>query len=381
MISVAKGRSTKLAIYLFQLDYTIEKKKLKEVFRLAGKVVWVDMPLDKDGRCRGFAVVEYDHPVESVQAISMFHNQELYGRAMTVRMDRIPDKEKLPEGLKSIGMGLGVNGQALKDVAHNLPSANNSGNQNSNAGPGILGAVPSLMGINNPPLGNLNSVASALGNLGTTSAVLQAANLANLPSNLLGAGDLSLAAASLVNNPLVQNPSLGNMNSSNMGGGGGGSNFNRNDSYMSNQNLGFSSGGNTGGGGGGNFGGGSGRGNYGGGNYDNQKGGNNFGNFGGGGDRLDRPSNYNSTNNTGMMRNQSSNKGSSKIMITNLPPTASYQMLRDKCLEFGDVQRVEEKGTGTVLVAFATEWEAERAIKNMDRARIDGRTIDVRFYY
>lgn len=45
-----------------------------------------------------------------------------------------------------------------------------------------------------------------------------------------------------------------------------------------------------------------------------------------------------------------------------LPPTASYQMLRDKCLEFGDVQRVEEKGTGTVLVAFGTEWEAERAI-------------------
>lgn len=306
------------------MEYTIEKKKLKEVFRLAGKVVWVDMPLDKDGRCRGFAVVEYDHPVESVQAISMFHNQELYGRAMTVRMDRIPDKEKLPEGLKSIGMGLGVNGQALKDVAHNLPSANNSGGQNSNSGPGILGAVPNLMSINNPPLSNLNSVASALGNLGTTSAVLQAANLANLPSNLLGAGDLSLAAASLVNNPLVQNPSLGNLNSSNLsGGGGGGSNFNRNDSYMSNQNLGFQSGGNSGGGGGGgNFGvgGGGGRGNYGGGgNYDNPKGGGNYGNFGGGGDRLDRSSNYNSQNSGGqMMRNQSSNKGSSKIMITNV---------------------------------------------------------------
>lgn len=291
------------------------------MFRLAGKVVWVDMPLDKDGRCRGFAVVEYDHPVESVQAISMFHNQELYGRAMTVRMDRIPDKEKLPEGLKSIGMGLGVNGQALKDVAHNLPSANNNSNQNSNSGPGILGAVPSLMGINNPPLNNLNSVASALGNLGTTSAVLQAANLANLPSNLLaGAGDLSLAAASLVNNPLVQNQSLGNLNSSNLSGGG--SNFNRNDSYMSNQNMGFQNAGNTGGGNFGVSGGGSGRGNYGGGNnYDNQKGGGdgNYGGFGGSNDRLNRGSTYTAPNTGGqLMRNQSSNKGSSKIMITNV---------------------------------------------------------------
>lgn len=53
----------------------MEKKKLKDCFRLAGRVVRVDMPLDKDGRSRGFAVVEFDHPVEAVQAISMFHNQ------------------------------------------------------------------------------------------------------------------------------------------------------------------------------------------------------------------------------------------------------------------------------------------------------------------
>lgn len=53
----------------------MDKKKLKEVFRLAGRVVRVDLPYDKEGRSRGFAVVEFDHPVEAVQAISMFHNQ------------------------------------------------------------------------------------------------------------------------------------------------------------------------------------------------------------------------------------------------------------------------------------------------------------------
>lgn len=45
------------------------------MFRLAGRLVRVDVSLDKDGRSRGFAVLEYDHPVEAVQAISMFHNQ------------------------------------------------------------------------------------------------------------------------------------------------------------------------------------------------------------------------------------------------------------------------------------------------------------------
>lgn len=56
----------------------------------------------------------------------MFNNQELYDRRMHVRMDRLPDpltdlaKNRLPEGLKGIGMGLGVNGQPLVDVSSML---------------------------------------------------------------------------------------------------------------------------------------------------------------------------------------------------------------------------------------------------------------------
>lgn len=199
------------------MDYKVTKKKLKEVFRLAGKVQRVDLSVDKDGKSRGFAVVEYDHPVESVQAISMFHNQELYDRIMTVRMDRAADvMPKLPEGLKSLGMGLGPNGEPMRDVARTVPSMtnnNNQGNQqSSNSGPGILGAVPGLQSglMNTSALGNLNNVGSALGSL-STSAVLQAANLGGLPNNLLsntlGGGDLNLAA-NLVSNPLVQNQSL-----------------------------------------------------------------------------------------------------------------------------------------------------------------------------
>lgn len=84
--------------------------------------------------------------------------------------------------------------------------------------------------------------------------------------------------------------------------------------------------------------------------------------------------------------------------------TASYKMLTEKCSEFGNVQRLEDKGNGNVCVVYSKEWEAENAIsilcscdecaarfvifcdsltvvpENLDRARIDGRTINVCFY-
>jgi len=92
----------KCTSYLFfQLDYKVDEKKLLEVFKLAGKVLHVELGKDKDGKSRGFGVVEYDHPVESVQAISMLHNQQLYDRRMTVRLDRANEPDmppKLPEG-------------------------------------------------------------------------------------------------------------------------------------------------------------------------------------------------------------------------------------------------------------------------------------------
>jgi hypothetical protein len=37
-------------------------------------------------------------------------------------------------------------------------------------------------------------------------------------------------------------------------------------------------------------------------------------------------------------------------------------MLSEKFSEFGDVQHLEEKGTGSMLVVYAADWQAERAI-------------------
>ncbi|KAL3279534.1 hypothetical protein HHI36_017043 [Cryptolaemus montrouzieri] len=347
-------------VFVANLEYNVDKKKLKEVFRLAGRIQRVELHTDKDGRSRGFAVIEYDHPVEAVQAISMFNNQFLYDRQMTVRMDRANEVTKLPDGLKGIGMGLGSNGEPLKDVARNLPSST----QQSGLGAGILGAVPnSALQVANA-LSGLNNIApAALTNLAGNPNVFQAAQAANLAGgltgNLLGA-DLSLAN-SLVTNPLVQNTnqlaalnSLNSSSASNIPSFGRSDNFGGGNNNMAGNNRNFSS------------------------QYDT---GNK--NFGGFNDRdATAYNNLAGTTNIRAAGNAAKNSSgfSRKIVVSNLPPSASYKMLHDKFTEFGDVQHFEEKGTGTVLVMYGTEWQAERAIKNLDRARIDGRTIDARFY-
>lgn len=50
----------------------MDDAKLLEVFRLAGKVVVAEVVKDRDGRSRGFGVVEMSHPVEAVQVFSCF---------------------------------------------------------------------------------------------------------------------------------------------------------------------------------------------------------------------------------------------------------------------------------------------------------------------
>lgn len=252
------------------MDYKVDEAKLRQVFKLAGRVVEVDLSLDKDGKSRGFAVIEYDHPVESVQAISMFDQQLLFERRMKIRLDRIPDNEKLPEGLGGIGMGLGPNGEPLKNVAINLPSLQNQNNSNNNSNlsniPGpvsaplgasnLLGSVPNsrlnsdVAALNNF-VGNLNNLNPLLTTLGLGNLASAGVNNADSLSSSLDLGSKSFIGSGAGNNvgSLVGNSqfnslsqssrldtSLSNQYSSGLGnsssGGGGGGNTG---SYSSNQ--------------------------------------------------------------------------------------------------------------------------------------------------
>ncbi|XP_011502724.1 PREDICTED: myelin expression factor 2 [Ceratosolen solmsi marchali] len=355
-------------VFVANLDYKVDEKKLLEVFKLAGKVLHVELGKDKDGKSRGFGVVEYDHPVESVQAISMLHNQQLYDRRMTVRLDRANEPDmppKLPEGLKGIGMGLGAGGNRLTDVARNIPNVqpNNPPVVNPISAP-VLATGAFGAGLNNvvpaqlaTALTNSNaaalqaSLASGLGaNLATTS-LLNSSLTNELASNLNNFGQ---GAASLAN----LQASLANAQSNNSFAPRGLSKLDNDVGFGANNTFGNSAFGNSR-------------------DFD---GGFNRGDT----DRVSVGGAAFSTNAGQVGGNRQNSNGSRQIsdtiVIGNLPPNTTWQMLRDKCQDIGEVKFAEMRGTDVGMVRFASEWDAERAVSMMNRSRIDGRTIEVRLY-
>ncbi|KAH0534296.1 myelin expression factor 2 [Cotesia glomerata] len=355
-------------VFVANLDYKVDEKKLLEVFKLAGKVLHVELGKDKDGKSRGFGVVEYDHPVESVQAISMLHNQQLYDRRMTVRLDRANDPDlppKLPEGLKSIGMGLGAGGNRLMDVARNIPNvASNAPVVNSIAAP-VLATSAFGGGLNNVVPAQL---ASALSN--SNAAALQASLASGLSNNLANSSllnsSLTSELASNLNNFTGNVSGLSSLQASLAASNQGSNSFGQ-------RGLGKLDG-DVGGFGGSSFG----NSNYGG----------SRGDFDAFNRDSDRMANANAVFSASQSQQSNANRQSSNgarpmsdtIVIANLPPSTTWQMLRDKCQEIGEVKFAEMRGNDIGMVRFASEWDAERAVSMMNRSRIDGRAIEVRLY-
>ena len=308
-------------VFVANLDYAVDEKKLLEVFRLAGKVQNVELAKDKDGKSRGFATVEYDHPVESVQAISMLHSQQLYDRRMTVKLDRAFEPNmprKLPEGLKGIGMGLGAGGSRLVNVAR----------------------IFSNIEANNPPVVNpFSDLASATGPF--------RAGLNNVVPAQLGIGGLFNSQASLASGQGYNSfawQGLSNMDND-VGFGGnnacGGFNFSGTD-------------------------------------------------FDCGFNRVDNDCVLGAS--CDFVGNQSQRRGgngqnthgsqsmSDTILVRNLPPNTTWKMLVDKFENIREMKFDEVREADTVMVRFASKWDAVRAVSMMNQTRIDDRTIDVSLY-
>jgi RNA recognition motif-containing protein len=117
-------------VFVTNIPYNCGVGKLYDIFALAGRITWFDLQLDNEGKTKGMAIIQFSHPIEAVQAISMLNNQRLFDRTLSVKMDRF-EKEversngELPPGLRSIGMGLGANGQPLANVTSVLSSIAN----------------------------------------------------------------------------------------------------------------------------------------------------------------------------------------------------------------------------------------------------------------
>jgi len=404
-------------LFVANLSYTVDERKLREVFRLAGRVVMVELNRDKEGKSRGHAVIEFDHPVEAVQAISMFNEQSLFDRKMTVRFDKSPGPtpeemaqlpSRLPEGLGGVGMGLGSGGNPLTEVAKNLPGSTNQ----SNAGQG----APSGASANNGA-GGLN--------------VMEVVRTLQVAKQLdfLGGNNLAGALASLTGGGGNGGMSQGNMSQGNMGMGNQGmAPQGMGSQGMGSQGMGSQGMGSSGGmpppnsmgtgpmGGGGPMGNtmSSSMGGMSGGqpmqdSYQDRPPMNDMGSRG-------APSGYSSTtaptgppassgygarggmpdgrgNMPDMHGGMSDGRGGMSdspqmssarpfdtIIIRNLPLDCNWQVLREGFSHCGDIKYAEMKERGSGLIRFGNERDAERAISMMHKQTVAGRVIDVRPY-
>uniref|UniRef100_A0A5K3FAF7 Protein kinase domain-containing protein n=1 Tax=Mesocestoides corti TaxID=53468 RepID=A0A5K3FAF7_MESCO len=76
------------SLYISNLDYGVDWRKIKDIFKLAGRVIHASVKQDDEGRSRGVAVVRFEHPYEALLALSMFNGQTINDRPIRVKIDR-----------------------------------------------------------------------------------------------------------------------------------------------------------------------------------------------------------------------------------------------------------------------------------------------------
>ncbi|XP_054719498.1 myelin expression factor 2-like [Uloborus diversus] len=341
-------------VFVANLDYKVTTQKLEEVFKLAGRVVKIDLKRDEDGNSKGHGTIEMGHPVEAVQAISMFNGQKFYNRTMSVRMDKKHkddgEDKRLPEGLQSVGKGLGANGLPLH--LSNSSAVNNMATSGltpvgglGGVGAGSLGLMPNQMTSS-----VVGASATGIPGLAGIGMGIQERNFSNLNAGVgvggvgqsLGLG--STGAAGL-GNPSLLPGGLGTMSNTPGGLGAGGLGGGLGTSLTGGLGgTGLSLGATAVGGAAG----------LGYSDYDRSF------------DRAD----------DGYRNSRSSDT----IVVRNLPMTYTWQNLRDRFREIGDIRYTEMKGRGTAIVRFTSERDAQRAVDHMRGARIEGRVLDVSLY-
>jgi RNA recognition motif-containing protein len=85
-------------LFVGNLPFTTTENDLQDHFAQAGAVMAVNVMQDRaTGRSRGFAFVEMASQEEANKAISMFHQQDFQGRALTVNEAR-PREDRPPGG-------------------------------------------------------------------------------------------------------------------------------------------------------------------------------------------------------------------------------------------------------------------------------------------
>ncbi|RWS12702.1 myelin expression factor 2-like protein [Dinothrombium tinctorium] len=358
-------------VFVANLDYKVGEKKLEEIFRLAGKVLRVRLYTDANGTSKGHGTVEFEHPVEAVQAISMFHNQKLYGRPMSIRMDKYECEEmpevlpsKLPSGLEGIGKGLGIGGQPL-NIGKSLLNTS-------------LAPVPQVAPVQPPqqaPVPTANSALTALGSLaGSLTQIPSLAQTAGL-NQIATSAPPAVSAASALGAPSLNiqgfDRSLGNLGgaasslaAAGLGSGGVGVGL----SSLANtaQNVLAAAASLTG-----------------------------SSSLAGVSSALGLTNQVPASNNTNLSvystyerefrddKYRNPPPMSDTVVVRNLPANFSWQNIRDRFNEIGEIRYAELKSRGTAVIRFISERDAQRAVDLMNGMRLDNqssRPIEVSLY-
>nr|XP_055030123.1 myelin expression factor 2 [Misgurnus anguillicaudatus] len=346
IISALEAGRLGTTVFVANLDFKVSWKKLKEVFSMAGTVRRADVKEDKDGKSRGMGTVTFEQPLEAVQAISMFNNQMLFDRQMHVKMDDkclppddfrpVEKAPQLPRGLGGVGMGLGPGGQPIN--ANRL-----SGGVVGSMGPG---------GMDGPAYGGMNSMTGmAAGFSGMDCGGGMGGFGRDLgPMSRMGDMYRSGMDRDFGRSDMGMNRPFGALGagysgmgpvSSGLGGGMGSMGMDR-------MNTGFDRMG---------------------GSMDMGRG---FGQYGGGSGHMG-----------GMSDRGAGSKAGCQIFVRNLSYDLTWQKLKEKFSQCGQVMYAEikmengrSKGCGTVR--FSSPESAEQACRMMNGTKINGREVDVR---
>ncbi|CAJ0577586.1 unnamed protein product, partial [Mesorhabditis spiculigera] len=331
-------------VFVANIPFTVGTGKLCDVFGMAGQIKWIDLQMDKEGRSRGTAVIEYGHPLEAVQAVSLFNQQKLLDRPLLVKLDRMTKNEdsgpkrpgELPRGLLSIGMGLGTDGAAISDINKILMAQANAMGDfmpppmqqppiHQNMAPVMSAPVPAPQPYGGvpPPQMNMPPMNAFAGDR-------------YAPSNNMGFGSAVPQQAPVSN-------SFRGFGADAYGGGGmdrmPGGGMDR----------------------------------MGGGAMDRMGG--NANPFGQPQVKQDPPSAFGGSGFGGSMGN------SRFIVIKNLPHDYTWQIVSDRVASFGEVEGVEMAGAGVAKVRYATTADAERAKAALSGTVVEGRGILVEFIH
>lgn len=72
-------------VFVGNLSYGVDERRLKEYFGEVGNVLSVRIPTDESGKSRGFAFVEFGSETEGGFAVEVFDGRRFAGREISVR--------------------------------------------------------------------------------------------------------------------------------------------------------------------------------------------------------------------------------------------------------------------------------------------------------